>query len=119
MNGIYTVKFGSRTLAFKYTFRAVKALQNRLGCKVSELEKRFENPDIDDMEALIHYGLLWKNKDLTAEEAEEIIEEASVHGKFYDCLNAASKALGYFFAGESGLKNVAKKAQARNGIGKK
>jgi hypothetical protein len=106
MNGIYTVKFEARTLAFKYTFKAIKALENRLGCKVSKFDDRLKDMGMEEMEAIVHCGLLWKNKSLTAEEVEEILEEAGEYGKFQECIEAASNALGYFFGGDEAKNAV-------------
>jgi predicted glycosyltransferase involved in capsule biosynthesis len=100
MNGIYTVKFGERTLQFKYTFRSTKALEKRIGCKVSKFQERFKEMGTEDLEALIHCGLLWKNKALSTEDVEEILDEAGEHKKFQECVQAASDALAYFFGGD-------------------
>lgn len=111
MNGIYTVKFGVRTLSLKYTFRAVKALEKKLDAKVTQFDKRLKSMGMEEIEALVHCGLIWKNKEITADEVADIIDEAAEHGKLNELMQAASDALAYFFGGDE-AKN-AKRAKAR------
>ena len=49
MNGIYTVKFGVRTLSLKYTFRAVKALEKKLDAKVTQFDKRLKSMGMEEI----------------------------------------------------------------------
>jgi len=121
-NGIFTVKYNvqvgdeteERKLFFRYTFRSVKALRNHFNCKLSELEAKLKDPDIEDIEALLYYGLIWKDRELTREEAEEWIDQASMDGKMQECIEAASKALNFFFGmTEDDIKNAQKATKAK------
>lgn len=106
MNGIYTVKLDERTLYFKYTFRTGKALEEEAGISLATIGEVLNKPTLANIEALIKYALIWKNKNMSEDELMDLLDEVSSAGKLDECIEAAAMAYSYFFGGSRAVQAV-------------
>jgi hypothetical protein len=104
MNGIFTVKVNERTLHFKFTFRTAKAMEENAGITLSTIEEKLNKQLLADMEAIIKYALLWKNKNMTEDDLLDILDEVADAGKLEEAQLAALKAYAYFHNGPKAVK---------------
>ena len=80
------ITIGDQTYQLRFTFNSFIRLEEELGIPISDIDKIFptENKDgkvvgsvnLRDVRAFFWAGLIHENKDLTLEEAGELIEEA-------------------------------------------
>ena len=80
------ITIGDKTHQLRFTFNSFIRLEEELGIAISEIDKIFPTVDKDgktagyvklkDVRAFFWAGLIHEDKDLTPEEAGELIEEA-------------------------------------------
>ena len=81
------MKIGNKTYNLRYTFNSLIRLQDEWGLSLADIDKIFPTQDkkggveipatfFKDLRAFFWAGLLHENKDLTLEEAGDLIEDA-------------------------------------------
>lgn len=81
-----------RPRKLKFGFRACRLIREKFGDK--EINQLL-SMKVDEMPVIAWAGMVWDDKDLTIEKAEEIIEEAILEGKtrIIDVINIVSACL--------------------------
>ena len=87
----------------RYTIGALKALQSKTGLKgLQPLMKRLQDVgDANDLGSMIWAGLLHENKDLTLEEAGDLIDKA---GGIMEAVGSLIEAFGNAFPAAEDVK---------------
>ena len=82
----FPITIGDKIYHLRFTFNSLVCLEEELGIDISEIDKIFPTKDEDgkivgsvkvkDVRTFFWAGLIHENKDLTPEEAGDLIEEA-------------------------------------------
>ena len=102
------IKIGDKTYQFRYTFNSLIRLQEELGVSIGELDKIFPTQPEEGKEgeikmtadflpkirSLFWAGLVHENKDLTLEEAGDLVDEV---GGIMEAVKPLMEAFGNAF----------------------
>ena len=75
-------KINKKEYELKYSFRALRVIEKDLGLKFSE----FDKADLGSLEVVLKIfraGLLHENKDITLDQAEELLDEHGFSNEFF------------------------------------
>lgn len=105
------MKIGDKTYQLRFTFNSFIRLEEELGIAISDIDKIFPTADKDgkmegsvklkDVRAFFWAGLIHEHKDLTPEEAGELVEEA---GGITSIVEKLVEAFGNAFPADEDVK---------------